>query len=110
MTEHRLPTFAATIFIAGEIADARRCCRKFCMEGLCVTIEPIDFVYTGGAEAGVRVGLVNYPRFPSEPAKIVETAIRLANALRDDLCQHSWLIVTPTETVWNSAREAGCAP
>lgn len=106
MIEHRLSTFTATIFIAGDLTSARECCRRFCMEGLCVTVEPIDFVYTGGAEAGVRIGLVNYPRFPSEPAKIVETTIRLANALRDDLCQHSWLIVTSTETVWNSNRES----
>lgn len=100
------PTFTATIYIAGDLDQARQACREFCLSGLCVTVEPTEFIYTGGAEVGVRVGLLNYPRFPAEPDTIRDKAFALADLLRDRLCQHSWLVVTPTETVWNSRREA----
>ena len=100
-------TFTAQIYIAGDLADAKRICRDFCNEvGLCVTVEPLDFIYTGGAEAGVRVGLINYPRFPVATAnEIVEKATALAECLRDGLFQHSFSIVTPTETIWDTRRQ-----
>ncbi|MGU3387168.1 hypothetical protein ACLBYG_21850 [Methylobacterium sp. D53M] len=106
MTSRTEPTFTVTIYLAGDLATARQVCREFCMSGLCVTVEPTEFIYTGGAEAGVRVGLLNYPRFPTEPDVILGKAVALANRLRERLCQHSWLIVTPTETIWDSTREA----
>lgn len=105
MAQEMVPTYTVTIHMAGDIATARETCRRFCMEWLCVTLEPSTFIYTGGAEEGFRVGLLNYPRFPSEPEKILATAYRLADHLREACCQHSWLIVTPTETIWNSRRE-----
>lgn len=104
MSEKRVVTFTATIYIAGDLATARQACREFCMTGLCVTVEPTEFVYTGGAETGVRVGLLNYPRFPADPVEIIAKARALADLLRERLCQHSWLIVTPAETIWNSTR------
>lgn len=104
MIEKSEKTIAVTIYIAGDLDVARQTCREFCMRGLCVTVEPTEFVYTGGAETGVRVGLLNYPRFPSKPVDILADAVDLANLLRERLCQHSWLIVTPTETHWSSTR------
>ncbi len=111
MTERTEPTFTAAIYMAGDLAAARQVCREFCMSvGLCVTVEPTWFAYTGGAEDGVRVGLLNYPRFPAVPAEIVAKARALADLLRDRLCQHSWLIVTPDETIWNSTRDPAADP
>jgi hypothetical protein len=108
VTEKRVITFAATIYIAGDLAQAKQVCREFCMTGLCVTVEPVAYVYTGGEEGGVRVGLLNYPRFPADPAEITTKARALADLLRERLCQHSWLITTTAESIWNSTRE--CAP
>lgn len=105
MTERSAPTFTATIYIAGDLATARQVCREFCLVGLCVTVESTEFIYTGGAEAGVRVGLLNYPRFPADPSLILAHARTLADLLRESLCQHSWLIVTPDQTIWNSTRD-----
>lgn len=105
MIEHAAATFTATIYIAGDFTTAKHICREFCMTGLCVTVEPTTFVYTGGAEEGVRVGLLNYPRFPCEPGDLLARARQLADDLRDGLCQHSWSIVTPTETIWSSRRD-----
>lgn len=104
MNDH-CPTYTATIYIAGDLATAKQVCRDFCYSvGLCVTVEATTYIYTGGEEAGVRVGLINYPRFPSEPAAIREKAFDLANLLREALCQHSWSVVTPEETFWDTLR------
>jgi hypothetical protein len=105
MTREEVSTYTAAIYIAGEVAEARRVCRGFCMKGLCVTVEPVEFIYTGGAETGVRVGLINYPRFPATPAEILDTAEHLAVSLINQLYQHSATIVATDKTVWLSRRE-----
>jgi hypothetical protein len=99
-------TIRVQIFIAGELADAKRICREFCMEGLCVTLHAAEYVYTGGAESGVVVGLINYPRFPADEETLMETAARLGEALMVGLCQMSFSVVGPTRTVWYSRRES----
>jgi hypothetical protein len=75
-------------------------------EGACVTVEPVDYIYTGGEEAGVRVGFINYPRFPTTAAALQEKAGRLAEKLMERLCQHSYSIVGPEFTSWYSRRPA----
>lgn len=102
--ETEAPSYSVDIHIAGDMAAAREACREFCMRGLCVTIAAEDFVYTVGMESGVRVGLINYPRFPSEPAAIMARAIELARFLIDRLHQQSCSVVGPGRTVWLSRR------
>lgn len=104
MIRQEVSTYTVTIYIAGELTDARRICRNVCMRGLCVTVEPLDFVYTGGAEAGVRIGLINYPRFPAEPEELFVKAEALAITLMEGLYQHSVSIVATDKTVWLSRR------
>lgn len=105
MREEIVTTYQATIFIAGDRDRAERICREYCDEvGLCVTIEPLVYVYTGGNEAGVRVGLINYPRFPSEPEAIFDHARTLANKLMLFLHQQSVSIVASDRTLWLSRR------
>lgn len=100
------PTFEAQIYIAGDVARVRQTCAAFCLDvSLCVTVEPLDFVYTGGMESGARIGLINYPRFPADPEQIREKATALADLLRQELSQHSYSIVCSDETIWNSIRE-----
>jgi len=106
MTRTEAPTYTAAIYIAGDLTEARRVCRGYCMKGLCVTVEPVEFIYTGGAETGVRVGLINYPRFPASPSEILNTAEHLAVALMNQLYQHSVSIVATDKTIWLSRREA----
>lgn len=99
-------TYTAQIYIPGPAPDAERICREFCLRGLCVTVEPVEFVYTGGQESGVRVGLINYPRFPSDPETIFAVAEELAFVLIDKLHQHSASIVASDRTAWLSSRES----
>ena len=67
--------------------------------GLCVTVTKTTFVYTKGKEPGVIVGLINYPRYPSEPASIRKHALALAERLQQGLSQNRLSVVFPDETV-----------
>jgi hypothetical protein len=106
---HRMITTTDTIrfdiFIAGDLDQAKQVCREYCFNvGLCVTVEPVEFIYTGGQETGMRVGLINYPRFPTTEEALHEHASELATFLMRRLCQHSYSIVGPRETEWFSRR------
>lgn len=105
---HEVQSYAVDIFIAGSVADATRTCRQHCYEvGLCVHLVPAEFIYTAGAEHGVKVGLVNYPRFPSEPTALFDRAVVLAERLMDDLSQWSALVQAPDRTLWLTRRPEG---
>ncbi len=98
---------AATIFIAGDHEKALRARQVHCDQvGLCVTVEPTTYVYTGGAESGVRIGLINYPRFPSTALDIGRRAKAFALILLDALEQESVSVVATDGTTWLSRRSA----
>jgi len=100
------PTYRVTIFVAGDIGTAKMICQRFCFsEGLCVTLRPTDFIYTGGTESGMEIGLINYPRFPVDSEEIRSTAMRLAQKLVEDLSQWSASIVCPDTTIWLTRRD-----
>jgi ferredoxin len=89
------------IYLAGDVETAKKVCREHCMEvGLCVTVTPTDFIYTGGQEAGVRVGLVNYPKFPCGHDVLLEKAEILAERLAQEMCQMTALIQSPLVVRW----------
>jgi hypothetical protein len=99
------PTIRFDIFMAGDLSAAREVCREYCFAvGLCVTVEPVSYIYTGGEEAGFRIGLINYPRFPTDEAALSARANELAHMLMVRLCQHSFSIAGPKETVWFTRR------
>lgn len=101
------PTGWATIFMAGDISIAKQVCREYCFDvGLCVTVHGTEYIYTGGQESGLIVGLINYPRFPASQEEINEKAEKLAMLLMERCCQHSFTIMDPVQTRWFSRREA----
>lgn len=104
MIEKTAPTFWARIYIAGPLERAKLTCQEFCMTGLCVTIEPTTYIYTGGVEDGVVVELVNYPRFPCEPEYLASKARELGLTLKYALFQQSFMVMTPDQTYWYSER------
>lgn len=105
MTEKTAPSFNVDIHMAGDITLAAGIIQRYASDiGMCVTIAPQSFIYTGGREEGFRVGFINYPRFPKEPGEILARARDLASVLRVQLGQHSYSIVTPTETIWITHR------
>lgn len=111
MTTKTVPYFNVDIHMAGDINAASLLIQRYAaVTGLCVTIQPQSFIYTGGREEGFKVGFINYPRFPREPGDIVAQAGELARRLMSELGQHSYSIVTPTETIWHSRRESSPHP
>lgn len=105
MTETTTPTFNVDVHMAGDIGAAGLIIQRYAAEtGLCITLAPQSFIYTGGREEGFRVGFINYPRFPKEPSEIVAKATDLARNLLIALGQHSYSIVTPIETTWYTRR------
>jgi hypothetical protein len=106
MTRTEAPSYPVTIFIAGSFAEAIEICRQYCDQvGFCVTVDQTVYVYTGGMESGVRIGLINYPRFPKEPDEIRQHAEHLGIRLRLGLKQDSYTIMASDGTVWISHRE-----
>jgi hypothetical protein len=99
-------TVVVEIAIAGDFKAAVQACREFCEQGLCVTVTPTTYVYTGGAEEGVLVRLINYPRFPVGKRQLEDTARRIANHLRERLFQDSYSIIAQDYTHWHSRRNA----
>ena len=98
-------SFSVQIYLAGPIDIAKQIIRRECMrEGLCVTVTPTTYVYTGGEEAGYVVGLINYPRFPKEEEEILGRARQLGQILMDETFQHSYSIDTPNDTIFFSRR------
>lgn len=99
-------TFAISLYLSGPIEAAKQILRAECLrEGLCVTIEPTQFIYTGGEEAGYRVGLLNYPRFPTTLAALRERSEAILHLLLEGTHQHSGLLVAPDTSLWLTKRE-----
>lgn len=97
--------FWARIYIAGDLEQAKQLCREYCLEvGACITVEPVSYIYTGGEEAGVVVGFIDYARFPKSPEQIKAQADDLAHRLMMRMCQHSYSITTPDGSTWCSRR------
>jgi hypothetical protein len=106
MTTKTTATKWIRIYMSGPLAVAEQVCREDCLrEGLCVTVEPTRFIYTGGEEAGFVVGLINYPRFPTTHIELLARAERLARLLLTRTCQHSALIMGPKRTTWITQRK-----
>ncbi len=113
MKQIEVSSYPVSIFIAGNAREASLTCRGYCDDiGLCVTVTETRFMYTGGMQFGVIVGLINYPRFPSDPATIWARAEALGERLCKKLNQESYTLQAPDKTVWFSHRpeDAACPP
>lgn len=98
--------FRVRIYLSGPQAVIEQECRAECLrEGLCVTVEPTRFIYTGGEETGCVVGLLSYPRFPTTKDSLRKRAEALALRLLAATHQHSVLVVSDEEAAWFSVRE-----
>ncbi len=98
-------SYRIDIHIAGDLAIIKQVCREYYLRvGLCVTIQEQLFIYASGEESGVRVGLLNYPRFPSPPDELLAMALDLADLLLERTCQLSVLLEAPDRTEWRNRR------
>ena len=73
--------------------------QEYCNEvKLGVTVEDVLFYYVNGNEKGIKVGLINYPRFPDTRASITNHAITLGKKLKTAYNQFRISVVTKDET------------
>ena len=94
------------IYMAGDIVDAKRKLTKLAAEqGACWSIEPTEFIYSGGRELGFTVRSINYPRFPKTVDTLEQDAITVATELMLELGQGSCSIVGPETTTWLNRRK-----
>lgn len=120
------PTFTATIYIGmreqytetiRSVEMAREYLHDYVNEvGLCVTLTPCEFIYTGRekgdgsktdtGEPGFTVGLINYLRFPSTPADIKTHALKIASDLLKLFKQYKVTIILSDETIMREEEEA----
>ena len=107
MSSITIPTFYADIYLglrkgyAKEIIPmdyVRNICDEFVADGFCVTLQDIEYIYTGGGEPGVKIGMINYPRFPKTEFEILLKAHNLAYILLERCSQFRCTIITPKET------------
>lgn len=104
-----VPTYSGTIYLglkhttSGTITDistVKQAIQKYVdTVGLCVSFTATEFIYTNGSEPGLIIGLINYPRFPSEFSKIEAQAIELAHKLKKLCRQERVSVVFPARTV-----------
>lgn len=87
------PTHVIKIYIAGDRNLARQVLQKWVMRGACVSISEEEYIYTMGNETGIVVNIINYPRFPKEPAELLWQAQELARHLLEEMYQGSCTIV-----------------
>jgi len=103
-----LDTFTAQIAVGFKNTDtgeelsvriAREICQDYCNSvGLCVTLTETEFIYTDGNERGCLVGLINYPRFPSDESEILKHALTLAKLLLDAYKQYKVSVICSDKT------------
>lgn len=83
------------------VEEVEQICREYVADvPMCVTVTRTKFIYPGGEEPGVAIGLINYPRFPVYVAdQLYDKAYPLAEYLKSRLGQKRVSIVTPHDTV-----------
>ena len=117
-------TFTATIYVGLRVRYTgvvfgldviRDWLQSYCKEkGFCVTVSPTEYIYTHGPasgcvgrEPGCAVGLINYPRFPSDAGALRQHAISIGRGLLE-LCQQGKVsIVFPDTTVMLEPEDVG---
>jgi predicted signal transduction protein with EAL and GGDEF domain len=111
MQVETIATYQATIYIAGDLATARAFLRREAYESwLCVSLLPIEYVFTGALEVGVAIGFVAYPQVPKTSEQIFERARDIAARLIPALGQQMALVVASDRTVWLTTPPPGAHP
>jgi len=115
MKNKSVPTWQAQLFLGLRIGytdevlsvdKVYRICQEYVDEiSWCVTVTPTKFIFKGGHEPGVVIGVINYPRFPNSRSFLRVHIIRLAKRLLAELKQFRVSIVFPDETIMLEVEE-----
>jgi hypothetical protein len=104
----RCEAWTVTLYIGGCAEDAKRILARMAADvGACWSVEPTEFIYSGGRERGVIVRQIAYARFPaSAQGAMVDMAV-VGERLARDMGQGSFSVVGPVESVFWSRRKGG---
>ncbi len=101
--------YSQDLDVVKAITAAREVCTEAVKDGWCVTLQPIEYIYTPtytvgqekpvDGEPGAVIGIINYPRFPSKVENLKAKAIKLANNLLERLEQQRVTVVFTDETI-----------
>lgn len=104
-----VPTFNATIYLGfrehdsealHSMSELRLLIQDYVDRvGLCVSLTATEFIYSNGLESGAIIGLINYPRFPSDADTIYQRALHLAEHLRLSFGQWRVSVICGSETI-----------
>jgi hypothetical protein len=102
------PTLYANIYIGLKegydgpehtIEEVYLAVQEYCNEfSFAVTVTPTKYIYKNGNEDGVMIGLINYPRFPSDADTILLRAIAIGDILKKKFKQQRYSIMCKDKT------------
>ena len=64
----------------------------------CVTVTSTKFIYKDGNESGAIIGIIHYPRLPSETKVLKQMTFDLAKVLKEYMGQKRVSVLFPDET------------
>ena len=92
------------VYIAGDYDHAKQLLQKYVEVGLCVSTCKVDYIYKYGQESGIKVTLINYPRFPSTDEELKNKAIDIGHYLMGNMSQGSFTVTGNNETIYFDRR------
>lgn len=100
------PAWTVTLYIGGDVAEVKRLLARQASEiGACWSVEPTEFIYSGGREQGVIVRQIAYARFPSGAAEAMARMSETGEMLARVMGQGSFTVIGPDESVFRSRRK-----
>lgn len=99
-------SFTVTLYIGGCITTAKAVLARMAAEtGACWSVEPTEFIYSGGRETGMAIRDLNYARFPRTVKAVEDRMAVVAVDLMDVLGQGSCSLVGPTQSRYLTRRK-----
>lgn len=106
ITERRCAAWSVTLYIGGSVDEIKSLlARRAAVRGACWSVEPTEFIYSGGREAGAIVRQIAYARFPGSAEQALEDMLALGKWLMHETGQGSFSVLGPTESVFVSRRK-----
>lgn len=100
------PSYTVSIYCTGDKARLYAAIQETVDKmGLCVSIFPCDYLFTGGMESGYEVRLINYPRFPVSDTEMVYKANKVCETIFTVNPKGSLTMVLPHVSYFMSNRE-----
>jgi hypothetical protein len=101
------PCYWCWIYVAGDLSSSEQVCRRLAFpSGLCVTTESVKYIFGGGTEDGVRIGLIQYPPYPETENDLLDKAILIGKEVAEVNYQWSFSVVDPYKVRFYSRRRS----